>query len=74
MRKLGVNQQLALDALKRHGGWSGWTITNTSTTIRILESLVRRGLVVRTEVADLRSRGFHPYLYNLTEKDNVDHV
>lgn len=54
-RPLGENQKMALDSLRRHGPWpGGWYITNTSTTVRILESLVRRGLVTKHEVQGRR--------------------
>lgn len=51
-RPLGENQQHVLDALKRHGSFyagCGWVWGNYSTTVRILDSLVKRGLVSRTE-------------------------
>ncbi len=50
MRKLGEIQRSVLDSLQRHGSWHprcGWVWDNYSGTIRILESLVKRGLVVK---------------------------
>lgn len=50
-RKLGENQQACLDALKRHGQYpGGWVWENHSTTVSILESLVRRGLVTYKDI------------------------
>jgi hypothetical protein len=55
-RPLGKNQLGCLRALGRHGYWasgwgSGWTWHSDSETRRILDSLVRRGLV-RHECGD----------------------
>lgn len=47
-RPLGKNQEGVLEALKRHRVFyagCGWTWDNYSTTVRILDSLVVRGLV-----------------------------
>lgn len=50
MRPLGVNQRLALEALYRHTFWpSGWILSTQSEAVRVLDSLVRRGLVDRNE-------------------------
>ena len=49
-RKLGKTQAAVLKHLQRHGRYyfgCGWYWNNKSGTIRILESLVRRGLVVK---------------------------
>lgn len=45
-RPLGKNQRSVLESLVQHRGWDGgrWVWTNESTTLRILDSLVRRGL------------------------------
>lgn len=46
-RPLGKIQHAALDALVRHGSWypnCGWNWNNYSGTLRLLESLVARGL------------------------------
>lgn len=54
-RPLGENQVHALRALVEHSGWRpgcGWIWANRSTTVRLLDSLVRRGLAVRTDVPD----------------------
>ncbi len=40
-----------MKALAEHGRWHsmcGWTWTNDSETLKVLESLVRRGVVVKT--------------------------
>lgn len=43
--KLGCNQFACLDSLIRHGAWpGGWVWDNRSGTIRILDSLVKRGM------------------------------
>jgi DNA-binding MarR family transcriptional regulator len=52
-RPMGENQEYALKALAEHNGgtWypgAGWVWTNVSTTVRLLDSLVRRGLVEKT--------------------------
>jgi len=46
--KLGHVQQSVLECLKAHGAWypcCGWIWDNYSGTKRILDSLVRKGLV-----------------------------
>lgn len=44
-RPLGKNQEACLRALRDTGSFpGGWVWDNTSTTVRILESLVRLGL------------------------------
>lgn len=53
-RPLGEHQQAVLECLndRRHGSFSagcGWIYGNYSTTVKILDSLVKRGLAVRTE-------------------------
>lgn len=58
MRPLGKDQEMALDALQRYGVWpGGWYLANTSKTVRVLESLVRRGLVVTYEIDDRHNGG-----------------
>jgi hypothetical protein len=53
---LGVNQIEVLKALKKHGDWpGGWVWDNPSLTRKILNSLVRRGLVEVTSVRSLRT-------------------
>lgn len=50
MRPLGRNQTAVLRALRQHGSYPGaWVWDNHSGTVRILESLVKRGLVTKTE-------------------------
>jgi DNA-binding IclR family transcriptional regulator len=49
-RVLGETQADVLDSLKRHGQWyerCGWVWDTPSGTRRVLESLVRRGLVTK---------------------------
>jgi hypothetical protein len=56
MRKLGEVQQGVLRSLREFGYWipehSGWVWDNTSGTQRVLESLVKRGLVTKQEVLE----------------------
>ena len=50
---LGKTQTSVLSALVEHKSWyagCGWTWTTDRNTERLLDSLVRRGLVERTEV------------------------
>ena len=50
MKPLGKNQLRVLNALKRHHSFHagcGWVWGNYSATVRILESLVKRGLVAK---------------------------
>jgi len=48
-KPLGKEQQGVLRSLKDHGSYPGqWVWSNRSTTVRLLESLVKRGLVVKT--------------------------
>lgn len=51
MRKLGVNQQGVLESIRSHSYWipdqSGWIWDTMSNTTKILESLVKRGLVTK---------------------------
>lgn len=50
MTKLGKNQREVLRALVVHRTWpGGWVWENTSSTTRLLDSLVKRGLVKRTD-------------------------
>ena len=49
-RKLGETQRRVLKSISYHGGWDaagrcGWLWDTNSGTLRIVESLVRRGLV-----------------------------
>jgi hypothetical protein len=50
-RPLGKNQKGVLQSLRDHGSWhtgAGWYWDTFANTERILDSLVKRGLVVRT--------------------------
>ena len=56
MRKLGTTQESVLKALREHGGtWShrgiasGWVWGSAGQTARILDTLVKRGLVTKDE-------------------------
>jgi hypothetical protein len=49
-RPLGARQKGALSALNRFGSWpSGWVYGTPSQTRTILDSLVKRGLVARSD-------------------------
>lgn len=51
-RPLGERQQMVLDLLEKGRSYpgGGWTWGNRSTTIQILDSLVRRGLAQTEQV------------------------
>lgn len=71
MRDLGPNQKGVLDALKRHGGYSpggGWVWDNHSGTIKILDSLVNRGLVIKEEKTYKRTGGTYN-VYRLAQTE-----
>ncbi len=63
-RPLGKNQEHLLKTLReRNGVWHphcGWISTNQSGTVRLLESLVKRGLVVKTEGTYARTGRTYP--------------
>lgn len=70
-RPLGENQRQALKALAEHNGgaWypgAGWIWTNTSTTVRLLDSLVTRGLVSYSEEVSHRTQQPYPK-YTITQ-------
>lgn len=73
-RPLGGLQRHALEALARHNGgtWypgAGWVWANTSTTVRLLESLVGRGLAVRTEKTGMAGTRPEQYpVFTITDK------
>jgi DNA-binding PadR family transcriptional regulator len=53
-RPLGENQRAVLAALRRHGSYhngGGWTWSGHLSTVRILDTLVKRGLVEVIEEA-----------------------
>lgn len=63
-RPLGENQRQALRCLAEfnNGTWhpgAGWVWNNTSTTVRLLDSLVRRGLATK----EMRRYGHIPEDY-----------
>lgn len=55
-RPLGETQLSVLDSLKRHDGFwydgCGWLWDTRSNTIKIMESLLNRGLVTKTKVGN----------------------
>lgn len=56
--RLGKIQTSVLTALLDYGAYpSGWQWVNHSTTVRVLESLVKRGLVMRYEFPAIDYRG-----------------
>lgn len=71
-RPLGENQSYALRCLAEYNGgtWypgAGWVWSNRSTTVRLLDSLVRRGLATRVEKTDRRTRDPYPF-YEITQE------
>lgn len=49
--KLGKNQESVLRALIKHKGWMpgcGWVWSTRSETLRIMQSLVKKGLAIET--------------------------
>lgn len=77
-RPLGENQLAALRALAENNGgtWypgGGWVWGNTSTTLRLLDSLVRRGMATKTEKSRAVGSGKYtrrePYpFYEITQE------
>lgn len=63
-RPLGYNQLGVLRGMRDHKGWSpsfgGWTWGTTLNTLRIIESLARRGLVAMDDegIWRLTPKGF----------------
>lgn len=62
MKHLGTSQRACLKALSEHNNGAfypacGWVWDNFSSTARILNSLVKRGLVSYEPVSDLRRVG-----------------
>jgi hypothetical protein len=52
IRPIGKTQKAISDALVRHGRWSpgcGWIWTGHRTTVKLLDSLVIRGLATKEE-------------------------
>ena len=70
--KLGINQQGVLDSLHQHGGfWQsgcGWLWDTDSGTTRIMESLLKRGLVTREGAPTTILR--QGYLYRLVKEED----
>jgi hypothetical protein len=69
MRSLGETQQDVLDSLREHGGYwhpgCGWLWDTHSGTVKIMESLLKRGLVTKTKTPT--TYDFY-YRYDLTEE------
>lgn len=66
-RPLGARQEAVLDALIRHRTYpGGWYWDNHSTTVEILDSLVKRGLA-SAEVRTARYTGDSYNVYRPTE-------
>lgn len=72
-RPLGENQKLALRYLaeRNNGTWypgAGWVWENVSTTVRLLGSLVGRGLATREERDRMIGKHPEPYpFFKITE-------
>lgn len=61
MTKLGKNQQGVLECLVESGKWpAGWIWENDSTTTRLLDTLVKRGLAVRNATVGDRLIDYRP--------------
>jgi DNA-binding PadR family transcriptional regulator len=66
--KLGTRQKGVLSAMQRFKQWpSGWIWENRSTTIEILDSLVKHGLVEKKDVETPQGRPPRPAVYTLTD-------
>ncbi len=68
-RPLGVTQKYVLESLQRHGEWypqCGWMWDTFSGTVKIMESLVKRGLV-SSRTARLRPASPSFVIYTLTD-------
>ena len=55
-RALGSTQQAVLRCLRQHKCWylgCGWIWSNNSETVRLMESLVKRGLVTKSKTTGL---------------------
>lgn len=75
-RPLGENQRHALRALAENNGgtWypgARWVWANTSTTIRLLDSLVRRGLATKTLKKSRRTEYTYPH-YTITDAGKIE--
>ena len=71
-RPLGHLQLMALDMLNRRGPFpGGWTIDNTSSTVRILDSLVKNGFATVETSERAVSRGMIGKRYSITPAGRV---
>jgi len=62
-RQLGRNQRAMLNSLREHREWypgCGWIWSNVSATVRICESLARRGLVASAPTKRAGERRYYP--------------
>ncbi len=70
--RLGENQESVIFSLQHHGSWpGGWCFQNRSTTIRILESLVRKGCVEKR--VDRKGKASYHYIKRLLPGYFMDH-
>lgn len=72
-RTLGDRQRAVLSELARHGRWEpggGWIWNTYSETRRILDSLVRRGLVAVDERSTHRGGSYS--VYTLTDEGRTE--
>lgn len=73
--KIGKNQAGILRALNEHGQWSrlsGWLWSTASETERLLDSLVRRGLVTKTQEPRMTLGGTRTVtVYRPTEREKA---
>lgn len=59
LNRLGDDQWSILDTMCEKGGWSrgsGWTWSNRSSTIKLADSLVKRGLLFREDSLNSHNR------------------
>jgi len=72
-RPLGKNQQNLIDSLKEHDFWyngCGWVWDTHSNTQRILDSLVKRGLVTLGEET-IGPRSLRKQVYRLADTEKT---
>ena len=64
MRKLGINQEAIIGSLTRHGSYypgCGWTWGSQSETEKLLNSLVKRGIVKVSKFTTVNKRTVNRY-------------
>lgn len=70
-RTMGPSQIQALQCLVSHGAYpGGWIWDNHSTTVRLLESLVKRGFVERN-VPEVTAANRDHVVYRITDNGRV---